>query len=157
MNKITVNKIIGYKKWIPVEVIEGSDEHQELLRWNRAMNYVNKQDRKEMDKQNEIAENEISDEEKQEETGLELVDEDEPSPEEWYIRNELKRILDDAISERPENQREIVILHFYHGISLREIAKSKGKRLFTVQKSCQSALDKLREKPILKNFFKNFS
>lgn len=157
MNKITVNKIIGYKKWIPVEVIEGSDEHQELLRWNRAMNYVNKQDRKEMDKQNEIAENEISYEQKQEETGFELVDEDEPSPEEWYIRNELKRILDDAISELPENQREIVILHFYHGISLREIAKSKGKRLFTVQKSCQSALDKLREKPILKNFFKNFS
>lgn len=157
MNKITVNKVVGYKKWMPVEVIEGSDEHLEILRWNRAKNFQLKQDRKEMRRQNEIAENEVSYEQRQEETGFEIIDEDEPSPEEWYIRNELKRILDDAISELPENQREIVILHFYHGISLREIAKSKGKRLFTVQKSCQSALDKLRENPILKNFLRNFS
>lgn len=60
MNKITVNKIIGYKKWIAVEVIEGSDEHQEILRWNKAMHIIQWQDKKEMDKQSEIAENEIS-------------------------------------------------------------------------------------------------
>lgn len=153
MNKITVNKIIGYKKWIPVEVIEDSDEHQELLRWNRAMNYVNKQDRKEMDKQNEIAENEISYEQKQEETGFELVDEDEPSPEEWYIQNEIKKVLWEAVMDLPEHQRDIVILHFYKGCSAREIAKIKGINHSSVCKSIKSAVDKLREALREKNIF----
>ena len=108
MNKITVNKVIGYKKWIPVEVIEGSDEHQEILRWNRAKNFQYKQDRKEMKRQNEIAENEISYEQKQEETGFDFVDEDEPSPEEWYIQEEIKKALWEAVMELPEHQREIV-------------------------------------------------
>ena len=153
MNKITVNKIIGYKKWIPVEVIEGSDEHQELLRWNRAMNYVNKQDRKEMDKQNEIAENEISYEQKQEETGFELVDEDEPSPEEWFIQNEIKKVLWESVMDLPEHQRDIVILHFYKGCSAREIAKIKGINHSSVCKSIKSAVDKLREALREKNIF----
>lgn len=105
MNKITVNKIIGYKKWIAVEVIEGSDEHQEILRWNKAMHIIQWQDKKEMDKQSEIAENEISYEQKQEETGFELVDEDEPSPEEWYIQNEENRVIWEAVQKLPENQQ----------------------------------------------------
>ena len=147
MNKITVNKIIGYKKWIPVEVIEGSDEHQEILRWNKAMHIIQWQDKKEMDKQSEIADNEISYEQKQEETGFELVDEDEPSPEEWYIQNEENKVIWEAVQTLPENQRIIVVLFFYRGYSFREIARMLGKRLYTIQKSYQSALDKL--KPIL--------
>ena len=157
MKTIKVNKIIGYKRWVAVEVVDGSEEHKELIRWNRAMNYVNKQDKKEIEAQNAIAENEISAEQMNDETGFEFVDIDEPSPEEWYVQNEIKNILAEAISALPENQREIILLHFYQGISLREIAKEKGKRLFTIQKSYQSALDKLRENSILKNFFKNFS
>lgn len=144
MNKITVNKVIGYKKWIPVEVIEGSDEHQEILRWNRAKNFQYKQDRKEMKRQNEIAENEISYEQKQEETGFDFVDEDEPSPEEWYIQNEENKVIWEAVQSLPDNQREIVVLFFYRGLSLREISRALGKRLYTVQKSYQSALDKLK-------------
>lgn len=74
MKTIKVNKIVGYKRWVAVEVVEGSEEHKELIRWNRAMNYVNKQDKKEMEVQNAIAENEISAEQMNEETGFEFVD-----------------------------------------------------------------------------------
>ena len=153
MNKITVNKVIGYKKWIPVEVIEGSDEHQEILRWNRAKNFQYKQDRKEMKRQNEIAENEISYEQKQEEAGFDFVDEDEPSPEEWYIQEEIKKALWEAVMELPEHQREIVILHFYKDRSAREIAKIKGINHSSVCKSIKSAVDKLREALRGKNIF----
>ncbi len=153
MKRITVNKIIGYKRWMPVEVIEGSDEHKELIRWNRAMNFRNKQDRKEMEVLNEKAQYEISADQLADEKGVELVDVDEPSPEEWYIQNEINDILWDAVQELPENQREIIILHFYQGYSLRDISRRQGKRLFAVQKSFQSALDKLRTHPILKNYF----
>ena len=111
------------------------------------MHIIQWQDKKEMDKQSEIAENEISYEQKQEETGFELVDEDEPSPEEWYIQNEENRVIWEAVQTLPENQRIIVVLFFYRGYSFREIARMLGKRLYTIQKSYQSALDKL--KPIL--------
>ena len=123
MNKITVNKIIGYKKWIAVEVIEGSDEHQEILRWNKAMHIIQWQDKKEMDKQSEIAENEISYEQKQEETGFELVDEDEPSPEEWCIKMLRHEELMKAITQLTPRQQEIVHLVFWEGKSLIELSK----------------------------------
>ncbi len=144
MKKITVNKIIGYKTWIPIEVIEGSDEHKELIRWNKGMHIIQWQDKKEMDKLDEIAENEVSYEQKREETGFELIDENEPSPEEWYIQNEENRVIWDAIQELPKNQRIIIILYFYHGYKFREISRMLGKRLYSIQKSYQSALDKLK-------------
>ncbi len=157
MKKIIVNKIIGYKRWIPIEVIEGSDKHMELIRWNRAVNFQNKQDKKEMEAQNERAENEISIEKLQEESQFELVDEDEPSPEEWYIQTERNNEIWNALEELPENQREIIFLFFYQGYSLRDIARYKGKNSFTIRKSFHSALEKLRKNEKLKKFFENFS
>ncbi len=144
MKFIIVNKIIGYKKWIPIEVVEGSDEHEELIRWNKGMHIIQWQDKKEMDKLSEIAENEVSYDQKRDETGFELIDENEPSPEEWYIQNEENRVIWEAVQELPQNQRIIIILYFYHGYKFREISRMLGKRLYSIQKSYQSALDKLK-------------
>ena len=123
MKTIKVNKIIGYKRWIAVEVVEGSEEHKELIRWNRAMNYVNKQDKKEMEVQNAIAENEISAEQMNEETGFEFVDVDEPSPEEWCIKMLRHEELMKAITQLTPRQQEIVHLVFWEGKSLIELSK----------------------------------
>ena len=123
MKTIRVNKIIGYKRWIAVEVIEGSEEHKELIRWNRAMNYVNKQDKKEMEAQNAIAENEISAEQMNEETGFEFVDVDEPSPEEWCIKKLRSEELMKAILQLTPRQQEIVHLVFWEGKSQIELSK----------------------------------
>ena len=123
MKTIKVNKIVGYKRWIAVEVVEGSEEHKELIRWNRAMNYVNKQDKKEMEVQNAIAENEISAEQMNEETGFEFVDVDEPSPEEWCIKMLRHEELMKAIAQLTPRQQEIVHLVFWEGKSLIELSK----------------------------------
>ena len=123
MKTIKVNKIVGYKRWIAVEVVEGSEEHKELIRWNRAMNYVNKQDKKEMEVQNAIAENEISAEQMNEETGFEFVDVDEPSPEEWCIKMLRHEELMKAITQLTPRQQEIVHLVFWEGKSLIELSK----------------------------------
>ena len=123
MKTIKVNKIIGYKRWVAVEVVEGSEEHKELIRWNRAMNYVNKQNKKEMEVQNAIAENEISAEQMNEETGFEFVDVDEPSPEEWCIKMLRHEELMKAIAQLTPRQQEIVHLVFWEGKSLIELSK----------------------------------
>ena len=123
MKTIKVNKIVGYKRWIAVEVVEGSEEHKELIRWNRAMNYVNKQDKKEMEVQNAIAENEISAEQMNEETGFEFVDVDEPSPEEWCIKMLRHEELMKAITQLTPRQQEIVHLVFWEGKGLIELSK----------------------------------
>ena len=123
MKTIKVNKIVGYKRWIAIEVVEGSEEHKELIRWNRAMNYVNKQDKKEMEVQNAIAENEISAEQMNEETGFEFVDVDEPSPEEWCIKMLRHEELMKAITQLTPRQQEIVHLVFWEGKSLIELSK----------------------------------
>ena len=126
MNKITVNKVIGYKKWIPMEVIEGSDEHLEILRWNRAKNFQLKQDRKEMRRQNEIAENEVSYEQRQEETGFEIIDEDEPSPEEWYISKVKAEELRKAIKLLTPRQQEMLRLVYWEGKTQDELCEIFG-------------------------------
>lgn len=123
MKTIKVNKIIGHKRWVAVEVVEGSEEHKELIRWNRAMNYVNKQNKKEMEVQNAIAENEISAEQMNEETGFEFVDVDEPSPEEWCIKMLRHEELMKAIAQLTPRQQEIVHLVFWEGKSLIELSK----------------------------------
>ena len=123
MKTIKVNKIVGYKRWVAVEVVEGSEEHKELIRWNRTMNYVNKQDKKEMEVQNAIAENEISAEQMNEETGFEFVDVDEPSPEEWCIKMLRHEELMKAIAQLTPRQQEIVHLVFWEGKSQADLCK----------------------------------
>ena len=60
MKTIKISKITGYKKWTTVEVIEGSEEHTQIIHSNKIMNYQNYQNRKEFKRQSEAEENEVS-------------------------------------------------------------------------------------------------
>ena len=146
MKTIKVNKIIGYKRWIAVEVVEGSEEHKELIRWNRAMNYVNKQDKKEMEVQNAIAENEISAEQMNEETGFEFVDVDEPSPEEWCIQMLRSEELKKAIAELTSRQQEMLYMVYWDNLSQDEIAEKFGITKSAVSHAMERIYESLRKK-----------
>lgn len=148
--KIIVKKVLGHKKWIEVEVIEGSEEHKDIIIWNRAMNYTIHQDRKELKRQNEREEMELSSDELYEETGYEIPDNDSLSPTEYCEQELLKEAISFAMNQLPEIQRNVVYRVIWEHKSLNAIAKEDGKNPSTVKEAYKSALEKLR--PLLKNF-----
>ena len=50
-----------------------------------------------------------------------------PTPEEGFIEKDRRRALRNAVMELPEDYRDVVLLHIYAQIPLREIAAQKGK------------------------------
>lgn len=50
-----------------------------------------------------------------------------PGPEAALLRQEQQQALRRAIVDLPEDQRDVVILHIYGGIPLKEIAAQRGK------------------------------
>ncbi len=152
MKTIKISKITGYKKWTVVEVIEGSEEHKQIIHSNKIMNYQNYQDRKEFKRQSEAEENEVSADQLFEEEGFEFVDTD-LTPEEYALEQFKNNKLWEAVQSLPPHQREIVILKFYRNLSLRNIAKRQGTHHSNISKSLQSALKKLRNVLNEKDFF----
>ncbi len=152
MKTIKISKITGYKKWTTVEVIEGSEEHKQIIQSNKIMNYQNYQDRKEFKRQSEAEENEVSADQLFDEEGFEFVDTD-LTPEEYAVEQFKNNKLCEAVQRLPPHQREIVILNFYRNLSLRDIAKIKGTSHSNIAKSLQSALEKLRNLLDEKDFF----
>lgn len=59
--------------------------------------------------------------------------------------DEIKPILDEAISKLRPADRDLVVLHFLEGLSYREIATRVGKTTAAVQKQCSRALAKLSQ------------
>ncbi len=76
------------------------------------------------------------------ETGPVVTDSD--KPERWIVRNEELDKLNDAMSQLPYAQREVVILHIQGGMKFRAIAKSQNASINTVQSRYRYGLDKLR-------------
>ena len=74
----------------------------------------------------------------------ETVVSDRPSPERWIIVNERFAKLSDALAELPYEQREAVLLHLQAGMKFRDIAKSQGVSINTVQSRYRYGLEKLR-------------
>ena len=56
-----------------------------------------------------------------------LTDTPQPGPEETLSAQEVQNALRRAVAALPEDFRDVVILHVYGGISLREISAMKGK------------------------------
>jgi len=52
---------------------------------------------------------------------------DHVTPEYCFLQNERSRCLWEAIQELPDIDREILILHYFSGVSLQEIAKITGR------------------------------
>jgi len=69
---------------------------------------------------------------------------DGPGPERWILANERFTRLRNALAELPYEQREVVVLHLQGGAKFRDIAKSQGVSINTVQSRYRYGLDKLR-------------
>jgi len=70
---------------------------------------------------------------------------DSPQPHEVLHEAELKSALDGAVAVLPVEQKEVVLLRHFSGLSFREISKVTGSPLGTVLSRMHRALDKLRK------------
>ena len=59
--------------------------------------------------------------------------------------DELLTFLDDALDTLAERELAIVILHYYHGLSHKEVAKKMQLSYVNVRQICHVALEKLRK------------
>ena len=59
--------------------------------------------------------------------------------------DELLTFLDDALGTLTERELAIVILHYYHGLSHKEVAKKMQLSYVNVRQICYVALEKLRK------------
>lgn len=59
--------------------------------------------------------------------------------------DELLTSLDDALDTLTERELAIVILHYYHGLSHKEVAKKMQLSYVNVRQICHVALEKLRK------------
>ena len=67
-----------------------------------------------------------------------------PSPEKQAIRREEKVVVQEAMQELPEDQRLVIDLAYFHGLSQSEIATQLGQPLGTVKTRTRLAMQKLR-------------
>jgi RNA polymerase sigma factor (sigma-70 family) len=69
---------------------------------------------------------------------------DSDCPQRLIIYDEESRILNKAVSQLPDEQREAIILHLKGGLKFREIAALQGESINTVQGRFRYGLNKLR-------------
>jgi RNA polymerase sigma factor (sigma-70 family) len=67
-----------------------------------------------------------------------------PGPIELLVCNEQLRRLTEALDKLPYEQREILMLHMYGGLSLRAIARTNGHSANTVMSRYRYGIGKLR-------------
>ena len=79
-------------------------------------------------------------------TSLDEIEESVPSTEDIYVENEKYILLRDSLKELPEQQRDILIMRFYAGLSLSEIAERTGLSYHMTVKKQREAFAVLREK-----------
>jgi RNA polymerase sigma-70 factor (ECF subfamily) len=67
-----------------------------------------------------------------------------PRPDKWIIYNEQLDWLNNALSQLPYEQREVITLHLHGGMKFRKIAQLQQASINTVQSRYRYGLDKLR-------------
>jgi len=67
-----------------------------------------------------------------------------PRPEQWIVRNEQLDRLNNALSQLPYEQREVITLHLHGQMKFRQIAKLQQTSINTVQSRYRYGIDKLR-------------
>ncbi|MBC8469313.1 MAG: sigma-70 family RNA polymerase sigma factor [Planctomycetes bacterium] len=65
-------------------------------------------------------------------------------PEQWIIDSERLRLLNNAMAQLPNQQREVIILHTQGEMKFKAIAELQGASINTVQSRYRYGLDKLR-------------
>ena len=73
-----------------------------------------------------------------------LVD-DAESPEEYTLRRELRRFLNEGLSHLPEDQRLVVVLSDIQGFSYEEVSQATGASLGTVKSRLNRGRTRLRD------------
>jgi RNA polymerase sigma-70 factor (ECF subfamily) len=68
---------------------------------------------------------------------------DHPEPQRWIIASERATKLNSALAQLPYEQREVVVLHLQADMKFRDIAKSQGVSINTVQSRYRYGVDKL--------------
>jgi len=66
------------------------------------------------------------------------------NPQRWAILNEQLKILSNAMSQLPQEQREALTLKIEAGWTFRKIARAQNASISTVQSRCRYGLQKLR-------------
>ena len=66
------------------------------------------------------------------------------NPEDKAISAEQSRRLDDALTQIPFEQREVVLLHIQSGLRFRQIAEQQGVSINTIQSRYRYAINKLQ-------------
>jgi RNA polymerase sigma-70 factor, ECF subfamily len=69
---------------------------------------------------------------------------DHPGPDRWIVADDRAIRLNKALAELPYEQREVVVLHLQADMKFRDIAKSQGVSINTVQSRYRYGIDKLR-------------
>lgn len=77
---------------------------------------------------------------------LPLTPDHRPRPDREVATQEMRELLEDLISELPERYRVPLLLHFFHGMTHREIAEALDKPPTTVSSQIQRGLRKLEPK-----------
>jgi RNA polymerase sigma factor (sigma-70 family) len=67
-------------------------------------------------------------------------------PEAVYVRNEMLQELELALSELPEEQREIFLAHEFEGRSFKELSQESGVSINTLLSRKRYAMLHLRER-----------
>jgi len=75
---------------------------------------------------------------------IEPLTEESESPSHWITCGEDLKLLANAMSQLPDNQKEAVTLHLQSGMKFREIAKFHDVPIKTVQSRYRIGLEKLR-------------
>lgn len=78
----------------------------------------------------------------QDEAGTEMLNLE--RPEQWIIDSEQLRLLNNAMAQLPNQQREAIILHAQGEMKFKAIAELQGVSINTVQSRYRYGLDKLR-------------
>ncbi len=55
--------------------------------------------------------------------GFQIAEENAPTPYDTLVGRETQAIVEDAIAELPERERRVIMLHYYGGMRLRDIAR----------------------------------
>lgn len=66
------------------------------------------------------------------------------SPSQQAVRHESIRVIADALEHLPENQRQVVVLRFWEGMTIQQVAESLGKSTPAIAGLLHRAAKKLR-------------
>ncbi|GEO27978.1 RNA polymerase sigma24 factor [Alicyclobacillus acidoterrestris] len=83
----------------------------------------------------------------------ELIDVEAPAPVEGLLNSEKVDVIKTAINQLKFKSREVIVLHFFAGLTLNEISETLGIPLGTCKSRLNSALTTLRKKLDDNDFF----